>query len=440
FGANYILNKKTNPVKAFIYIGLFICGVFILIFLKKDGIFTLFPLPPLRLMEWLNDLYVDGIFILLATCFSLLFLILYITGLIRRSAFILAFMGIIIIDLFFFGKELNPLVKRELYDKSDTIRIFSKKEGLFRINLSPKTAQYFTVIRGKTLQEAIENSKRFVIPNTSMVFRIFEGGIYDSIYLSDYFQLKEKMAKTPFSSISKLLSMMNIRFIISKERLLEKDIRLVYQDRDMFLYENPFWFERAFVVYNYRTMQKNRVLEYMLSPQFHPEREVVLEEEVKSHIRSILRAKRSKKSKVTYEVSCERSEAKSQKSKCKIIDYQPNRVVIEVETKEPGLLFLSDTYYPGWKAYISHQSSLLAPEHQKEVRIYRANYCFRAVEVDKGRQLVEFRYFPRTFIIGLIASLVSFVLILGAFLLYMFSYPNKSYLLSSGVLVGCSLL
>ncbi|MEW6103067.1 MAG: YfhO family protein [bacterium] len=97
-------------------------------------------------------------------------------------------------------------------------------------------------------------------------------------------------------------------------------------------------------------------------------------------------------------------------SEVNIIDYQPNRVLIEVDSEMSGFLVLSDTYYPGWKAFIKTKNLKLKTKNL-EVKIYKANYCFRAVCVPKGKSLIEFRYFPRTFIIGLIASFVSFVIV-----------------------------
>ncbi|MBD5656387.1 MAG: YfhO family protein, partial [Candidatus Eremiobacteraeota bacterium] len=60
--------------------------------------------------------------------------------------------------------------------------------------------------------------------------------------------------------------------------------------------------------------------------------------------------------------------------------------------KKPTLLFLSDTWYPGWKAFVDSQPT----------PILRANYLFRGVVVPPGNHAVEFRYEPRTFRTGLL--------------------------------------
>src|SRR5947207_597791 len=75
----------------------------------------------------------------------------------------------------------------------------------------------------------------------------------------------------------------------------------------------------------------------------------------------------------------------------RILEYQNQRVLCEVESSSPGYLVLLDSYYPGWHAYVDG----------KEARILAANYAFRAVEVRAGKHRVEFRYRPRSFYAGL---------------------------------------
>lgn len=68
--------------------------------------------------------------------------------------------------------------------------------------------------------------------------------------------------------------------------------------------------------------------------------------------------------------------------KAEIVSYKPNKVIIAVETDRSALLFLSDSYYPNWKAFVNG----------KEVEIFRADYAFRAVIVPEGKSTVEFIY------------------------------------------------
>ena len=67
--------------------------------------------------------------------------------------------------------------------------------------------------------------------------------------------------------------------------------------------------------------------------------------------------------------------------------YTPNTVTIDVATNTDSLLFLSDTYFPGWHAYVDGIPS----------KIYRANYAFRAVVVPAHAKTVQFVYEPESF-------------------------------------------
>ena len=80
----------------------------------------------------------------------------------------------------------------------------------------------------------------------------------------------------------------------------------------------------------------------------------------------------------------------------KIID-SPDRIAFSTYALQPGFLFLNHQYLPGWRAYVDG----------REWRIEKADYCFRAVFVDQGSHIVEFRYQPVGFEIGLYASLAS---------------------------------
>lgn len=65
-----------------------------------------------------------------------------------------------------------------------------------------------------------------------------------------------------------------------------------------------------------------------------------------------------------------------------ILSYEPNEVVIRTSSIQPKLLYLSDNFYPGWKAKVDGN----------EVKVLRANYTFRAVPVFQGDHTVTFYF------------------------------------------------
>ena len=79
-------------------------------------------------------------------------------------------------------------------------------------------------------------------------------------------------------------------------------------------------------------------------------------------------------------------------NRVEFMDVSENSLVMDVFTEKRGYLVLSDTYFPGWKAY----------DNGKTTKIYRANRVMRAVVLDKGAHRVEFVFAPLSFIISVL--------------------------------------
>ncbi|MEK7450631.1 MAG: YfhO family protein [Patescibacteria group bacterium] len=92
----------------------------------------------------------------------------------------------------------------------------------------------------------------------------------------------------------------------------------------------------------------------------------------------------------------------SSDSSISIISYKPQEIIINTKNNIPQMLFLSDNYYPGWKAYVDN----------KETKIYRADYTFRSIYLPKGNHKITFIYKPLSFQIGLTISSISIMLLL----------------------------
>jgi uncharacterized membrane protein YfhO len=78
-----------------------------------------------------------------------------------------------------------------------------------------------------------------------------------------------------------------------------------------------------------------------------------------------------------------------------ILSYTNQRVAIRAFLNGSGVLVLADSYYPGWRVFVDG----------REGEILRANLFFRGVFLSAGNHVVEFRYQPRSFTLGLIISL-----------------------------------
>lgn len=72
----------------------------------------------------------------------------------------------------------------------------------------------------------------------------------------------------------------------------------------------------------------------------------------------------------------------------------PNRYSVTLSLDRPGYAVLSDTYYPGWRAFVDG-----SPQPA-----YIADYNFRAVAVPAGTHTVTFEYAPFSATLGLLVS------------------------------------
>lgn len=111
-----------------------------------------------------------------------------------------------------------------------------------------------------------------------------------------------------------------------------------------------------------------------------------------------------------------------------------NGLVLDVFAARPGLLVLSESYFPGWRAWVapsidrtaqaetrpaSALDGWVAPDdpiglREVEVPVYRANGSLRAVPVPAGRLTVRLEYFPMSAKVGLYISLLGAVLLVLA--------------------------
>jgi hypothetical protein len=89
-----------------------------------------------------------------------------------------------------------------------------------------------------------------------------------------------------------------------------------------------------------------------------------------------------------------------------ILDETTEQVSLEARVAAPALLVLTDTFFPGWTATVDGVP----------VTIHRADHAFRGVELSPGSHRVEFRYRPRSVVVGLTISACALVIVLGLIL------------------------
>ncbi len=107
--------------------------------------------------------------------------------------------------------------------------------------------------------------------------------------------------------------------------------------------------------------------------------------------------------------------ARSPVSAGRIEEYRSTFVKALVNTgSTAALVVLNDTNFPGWSAFIDGRRTSL----------FNANYLFRGIVVPSGRHVIEYRYNPRSFIVGLAVSIVSLLTLVGMIVAAFFRRTN----------------
>ncbi len=83
---------------------------------------------------------------------------------------------------------------------------------------------------------------------------------------------------------------------------------------------------------------------------------------------------------------------------CRIVRDEPQHVEIEASLATPGLVVLSDQFYPGW------QLTVEAGGRERDVPILRTNHVMRGVVLPAGRHRLAYHYRPLSIIYGAIIS------------------------------------
>ncbi len=283
----------------------------------------------------------------------------------RRSAQAILLL-LVVVDLFALGMGYHTVIPDGLiFPETPALATIKSDTGIFRL----------------------VGTNVDLMPNTGMIYDLQDVRGLD-FPVGRYRQLCEAIGAQDWLGYGilfterlplRLLGLLNVRYVLTSSQLdadILRDLRLLNRDGDIRVYENLLCLPRAFVVYRAQVLeQADDALLLLQDPQFDLDSEIILEEQPPPEFVASSRLGSTVHPAGSVDASAE------------ITSYEPNRVVIHASTPVDGLLFLSDTYYPGWKAYVDGSVT----------QVYQADYAFRAVHVPPGEHKVEFVYEPESF-------------------------------------------
>jgi len=216
-----------------------------------------------------------------------------------------------------------------------------------------------------------------LLPNTG----VFHGFDYlqdiDALRRWFYDLFIQTARNLPPERLYHLLAALNVKYIIAFQPFPPgRGMRLTQHlaEYGSYLYELEGVVPRVYIVSRTSVEETGlEVLKQLSMDQFDPLKEVILDRSLSMPAQKDFRAQ------------------------AKIMRYGNKEVLIRASLSSPGVLVLTDSFYPGWRVYVDG----------KEKEILRANFFFRAVPLSAGEYLVEFRYRPRSFAAGLALSIIT---------------------------------
>ena len=319
-------------------------------------------------------------------------------------------------DLFgnmgYFGKEKTENFSK----KSKSLEKISSDKGDFRLFSTEKTTSMDTnvlvLIDDPTYLNLLKERN---LPSINLFYPLHDIWGNDVIRVKRTDDLYRVLISSPSISTTHLLDLYGVKYITSVTPLEgKKKFELIYanleglqgkrknllKENTIKLYKNRNPLSRAWLVGDYKVMDSGTILSRMIGKDFYPDREALLEEEpkwiTKGGSGGLKESLSGTQNQGGHRGPPPRRTNDAGKplsrfpQKVQILSESNNRLDLQVNAEENSLLVLSDTYYPGWKAFVDG----------KETKIYRADYAFRALPLNAGTQRVEFVYDPMSFKLG----------------------------------------
>lgn len=170
--------------------------------------------------------------------------------------------------------------------------------------------------------------------------------------------------------------------LLGRDRFISR-----YEDDEVLILENPSRLPRVFLVPTARIVDRAQTMDIMSNGDFDPEKVVLFDARSRA-------SKRLMPDPAVPDPQVVENWLKGNSTRrpgtAEILDYRPTEIEILTKSASNAVLFMSDSYYPGWKALIDGNLET----------VYRVNHIFRGVLVPAGEHRVRLVFEPESFAVG----------------------------------------
>ena len=303
-------------------------------------------------------------------------------------------------DLWRSFNKFNPFVPKELFFPSTEITTFLKNNagidrfwGYKAAEIEANFATYYSLFSPDGYNPLYPKSYGEFI-NLSKSGKLLDN--FNTTNRSDAIISREGSLKENNSRL-KTLDLLGTSYILDRvengstiDDFPSERFENVYEDNGWKVFKNLRTAPRIFLTASYEVYSSKKDFESKFgSPNFDPSTTILLEKDPGIKL------------------------GEDKQAIVGVKQYSPNKVILQTKASEDQLLFLSDTFFPGWKGDIDGKPS----------EIIRANYAFRAMVIPKGKHAVVMEYKPDSFRMGLIITLSSLIALLS----YLYLIKQKRY-------------
>jgi hypothetical protein len=311
----------------------------------------------------ISDWIING-FLVLITAFMAFY---FVKGKLSKTIFFTALTIILIFDLW--RVDFRPMevsekpYEKQVFAKTDINTFLEQDKSIYRVadlgrRESPNALAYFQ----------LQNVNGY----HSAKLRVYQD-------LMDVANLPQAKGSTSVIFNPFLWNLMNVKYILADGKLWE-GAQPIYQSQQTqeLIYYNPTGLPRAFWVDSIAIAEPIKVLHHLRDGDFNPKNMAWLEKSIEQKI-----------------------EPAGNLPNPKILHYRNEYIQMKANASGNNLLFISEIYYPYWKAYIDG----------KETEIFKTNYAFRSIIVPPGEHTIEFKYESPGFETGKTLVLISNILV-----------------------------
>ncbi|MDP3940886.1 MAG: YfhO family protein [bacterium] len=351
-GADMFLVRKKYLLYPLVFLGVTLCCLWVVSFLS----YLTFGMTADQLAIARNNLKLPTILFVSVTFVYILFLLFRQKKL--QILLLAVFVGITLFDLYRFGWKFTPFVEASyVFPVTKTLSFLQKDPSKFRV---------------------MTTDSRILPPNFSSVYRVESIDIYDPLYLLRYGEFVAASERgvpnidppfgfnrilTPHNSISPLVNLMNVKYVLSFSDIGSKRFEKVFQEGSTMVFKNNNYLPRYFFARELMTARdKKDAMQKIFTHADLLESLAVVEDLPNNSVISGL-----------------------SDGVIDLVTYSANQVDFKVQNDREAFFVLLDVNYPTWHAYLSSPGGFI------ETKIFQTDFLFRGVFIPRGEHILSFR-------------------------------------------------